>query len=97
MKYEVLTLVIHFSALQILEGQNKPVFQVREEASALYVVNHEQAEMNLRKGHPPSLHCAFTVALEHLCEIYANKETRKPYVLSASAKEEIFGPTNFDA
>jgi RNA-dependent RNA polymerase len=34
--------------------------------------------------------------LEHLCEIYANNEKRKPYILSASAKEEIFGPTNFD-
>lgn len=81
---------------EVLEGQNKPITQVREEASALYVVNHEHAEMTLRKGHPPSLHCALTVALEHLCEIYANNEKRKPYILSASAKEEIFGPTNFD-
>ena len=95
-RYEVLTQVTHYSASQILEGQNKPITQVWEEASALYVVNLEHAEMTLRKGHSPSLHCALTVALEHLCEIYATKEKRKPYILSASAKEEIFGPTSFD-
>lgn len=79
----------------MLEGQNKPITQVWEEASALYVVNHAHAEQTSRNGHPPSLQCALTVALEHLCEIYASKEQRKPYTLSASAKEDIFGPTNF--
>jgi RNA-dependent RNA polymerase len=81
----------------MLQGQNKPITQVWEEASALYVVNHAHAEQTFRNGHSPSLHCALTVALEYLCEIYANKEQRKPYTLSASAKEEIFGPSNFDA
>lgn len=82
---------------EILQGTNKSITQMWEEASALYAVNHEHAVMTLRKGHLPSLHCALTVALEYLCGIYASNEERKPYTLSASAKEDIFGPINFES
>nr|XP_024378193.1 probable RNA-dependent RNA polymerase 3 isoform X2 [Physcomitrium patens] len=82
---------------EILKGQNKSIIQVLEEASALYIVNHEHAEMTLRKGYTPTLNCAWNVALEYLCEIYASQEERKPYILSASAREDIFGPSNSES
>jgi RNA-dependent RNA polymerase len=77
--------------MQILIGDGKPLSQIWEEASALYVVNHEHAVMTMKKGHPPSLQFAMSVALTHLCDIYSRNVSggAPPYSRAASVRNKI--------
>lgn len=78
------------SSMQMLTGDGQSLAQTWEEASALYHVNHEHAVNNWRKGYPPSLHCAMTVALTELCEIYARRKGEGPPIVTAtSTRQEL--------
>ncbi|CAK9210508.1 unnamed protein product [Sphagnum troendelagicum] len=76
---------------KILIGDGKPLSQIWEEASALYVANHEHAVMTMKKGHPPSLQFAMSVALMHLCDIYSRNVSggAPPYSRAASVRNKI--------
>jgi RNA-dependent RNA polymerase len=78
--------------MQILMGIRKPLSQVLEEASAVYVVNHEHAMFNMERGYPPSLHFAMTIALPQLCDIYSRNVAEggaAPYSSAPSVRNKL--------
>ncbi|KAH8966338.1 hypothetical protein BDL97_03G020600 [Sphagnum fallax] len=77
---------------KILMGIRKPLSQVLEEASAVYVVNHEHAMFNMERGYPPSLHFAMTIALPQLCDIYSRNVAEggaAPYSSAPSVRNKL--------
>jgi RNA-dependent RNA polymerase len=77
---------------KILKGIRKPLSQVLEEASAVYVVNHEHAMFNMERGYPPSLHFAMTIALPQLCDIYSRNVAEggaAPYSSAPSVRNKL--------